>query len=77
MSLCILFALTACGQPEIVGYHIDENGNLIITYTDTTSDNLGKFGSDAINTIDTISISDDGFYVLNGRMNYQTQIVIV
>ena len=125
VSLCVLFALTACGRPEIIGYHIDENGkliatyednttadlgtltdtiangantisvnsdgfyvingvvskieanlpesyevdtngNLIVTYTDTTTKNLGKFGNDAINTIDTIAISDDGFYVLNG-----------
>ena len=123
--LCVLFTLTACGRPEIIGYHIDENGkliatyddnttadlgtltdtiangantisvnsdgfyvingvvskieanlpesyevdtngNLIVTYTDTTTKNHGKFGNDAINTIDTIAISDDGFYVLNG-----------
>lgn len=133
VSLCVLFALTACGQREITGYHIDENGkliatyednttadlgtltdtiangantisvnsdgfyvingvvskieanlpeyyevdtngNLIVTYTDTTTKNLGKFGNDAINTIDTIAISDDGFYVLNG---IKTSIVAV
>lgn len=125
VSLCVLFALTACGQPEINGYHIDENGkliatyednttadlgtltdtiangantisvnsdgfyvingvvskieanlpvsyevdtngNLIVTYTDTTKKNLGKFGNDAINTIDSVSVSEDGFYILNG-----------
>ena len=55
-------------------YSIDVNGNLIVTYTDTTTENLGKFGNDSINTIDTISISDDGFYVLNG---IKTDIVAV
>ena len=55
-------------------YVIDTNGNLIVTYTDTTTENLGKFGNDSINTIDTISISDDGFYVLNG---IKTDIVAV
>lgn len=55
-------------------YAIDTNGNLIVTYTDTTTDNLGKFGDDSINTIDTISISDDGFYILNG---IKTDIVAV
>ena len=133
VSICILLALTACGTPEITGYHIDENGklivtyednstadvgtltdtiangantitvnaegyyvingvvskikanlpesytidtngNLIVTYTDTTTENLGKFGNDAINTINTIAISDDGFYVLNG---IKTNIVAV
>ena len=125
ISLCVLFVLTACGQPEITGYHIDENGkliatyednttadlgtlsdtiangantitvnaeghyvingvvskikanlpesytidtsgNLIVTYTDTTTKNLGKFGKDAINTIESVGISDNGFYILNG-----------
>lgn len=125
VSICILLALTACGAPEITGYHIDENGkliatyednttadlgtltdtiangantitvnaegyyvingvvskieanlpesykidadgNLIVTYTDTTTKNLGEFGNDAINTIDTVAVSDDGFYILNG-----------
>ena len=47
-------------------YTIDTNGNLIVTYTDTTTENLGKFGNDAINTIDTVAVSDDGFYILNG-----------
>ena len=55
-------------------YAIDKNGNLIVTYTDTTTENLGKFGSDAINTINTISISVDEFYVLNG---IKTDIVAV
>lgn len=55
-------------------YSIDENGNLIVTYTNTTSKNLGKFGDDAINTIETISVSDDGFYVLNG---IKTDIVAI
>ena len=133
VSIVMIFTLASCGDPEIVGYHIDENGkliatyeddttvdlgtltdtiangantitvnndgyyvingvvskieaklpesysidsdgNLIVTYTDTTTENLGKFGADAINTIDTIAISDDGFYVLNG---IKTSIIAV
>lgn len=133
VSIVMIFTLASCGDPEIVGYHIDENGkliatyeddttvdlgtltdtiangvntitvnndgyyvingvvskieaklpesysidtdgNLIVTYTDTTTENLGKFGNDAINTIDTIAISDDGFYMLNG---IKTSIVAV
>ena len=133
VSIVMIFKLASCGDPEIVGYHIDEKGkliatydddttvdlgtltdtiangvttimtnddgyyvingvvskieaklpesysidtegNLIVTYTDTTTENLGKFGNDAINTIDTIAISDDGFYVLNG---VKTSIIAV
>ena len=55
-------------------YAIDTNGNLIVTYTDTTAENLGNFGNEIINTIDSISISNDGFYILNG---IKTDIVAV
>lgn len=47
-------------------YSIDDDGNLIVTYSDNTSENLGKFGEDAINTIESVSISSDGYYILNG-----------
>lgn len=47
-------------------YSIDDDGNLIVTYSDNTYENLGKFGEDAINTIESVSISSDGYYVLNG-----------
>lgn len=49
-----------------VSYSIDNDGNLIVTYNDQTTENLGEFGSDAINTIESISISEDGYYILNG-----------
>ena len=47
-------------------YSIDKDGNLIVTYNDQTTENLGKLGSDAINTVQTITVSDDGYYVING-----------
>lgn len=55
-------------------YSIDKDGDLIVTYTDTTNENLGKFGNDSINTIETIAVSNDGFYVLNG---IKTNIVAI
>lgn len=57
-----------------VSYSIDTNGNLIVSYSDDTTENLGKFGNDSINTIGSISISDDGFYILNG---IKTSIVAI
>ena len=47
-------------------YTIDANGNLLIEYMDGTFENAGKFGNDAVNTIQSIAISDDGYYILNG-----------
>lgn len=57
-----------------VSYSIDTNGNLIVSYSDDTTENLGKFGNDSINTIGSISVSDDGFYILNG---IKTSIVAI
>ena len=52
-------------------YAINTDGQLIVTYTDATTESLGKFGADAINTIDTIAVSEDGYYILN---NIKTEI---
>lgn len=49
-----------------VAYSLNESGELIVTYADNSTQNMGKFGQDAINTIETIAVSDDGYYVLNG-----------
>ena len=41
VSLIMIFMLASCGDPQIIGYHIDENGNLIATYDDNTTVDLG------------------------------------
>ena len=74
LSLCVLFALTACGQPEITGYHIDENGKLIATYDDDTTVDLGTLTDTIANGINKIEIDENGYYVING---VKTDIVAV
>lgn len=51
-------------QPQ--GYHIDASGNLVVTYSDGTTENLGIFNADTTDAVKTIEISQDGFYILNG-----------
>ena len=41
VSIVMIIMLASCGDPEIVGYHIDENGKLIATYDDDTTVDLG------------------------------------
>ena len=69
VSLCVLFALTACGQPEVTGYHIDENGKLIATYEDNTTADLGTPAlAEAIAKVDRPSLVKElevGEYTLN------------
>jgi len=47
-------------------YTIDANGHLIVTYTDGTSADLGNFSETLVNGVQTIEISEDGYYVING-----------
>lgn len=49
-----------------VFYELNSRGDLIVTYSDNTTENLGDFTNEAIDIIDTVAISDDGYYVLNG-----------
>ena len=70
IGLCALFsvfALASCDkEPTIQNYYMGENGSLVAQYDDGTTKDLGSLGDTIANGIDTISISDDGFYVLNG-----------
>ena len=51
---------------EPVSYELDADGNLIVTYSDGSTENLGPLGSTLVNGVETISISEDGYYVING-----------
>ncbi|MDE7454319.1 MAG: leucine-rich repeat domain-containing protein [Clostridia bacterium] len=69
--LCVLvYVLSACNLIEYVGVSdltINENGELIVTYTNNTSKNLGKIkgedGKDGVG-IKNITINDDGELVI-------------
>ena len=52
--------------PEVISYELDENGDLIVIYSDGTTENLGSLGESFVNGIESISIFDDGYYVING-----------
>ena len=47
-------------------YSIDSNGHLIVTYTDGTYEDLGDLSESLVNGIQTIEVSEDGYYVING-----------
>ena len=49
-----------------VSYYLDNDGNLTVKYNDDSTENLGKLGSSIINGVDSITISSDGYYVING-----------
>ena len=72
LGICIFIACDE--EARVESYELNENGDLIAIYEDGTTKNLGDLETDAINVINTIEISDDGYYILNG---VETSIVAV
>lgn len=65
--------------PKIVDYYIDDDGCLIAVYEDETVENLGGFEQDSVGAIESVAISEDGYYILNGIKTdiVATQVFIV
>lgn len=72
LGICIFIACD--GAARVESYELNEDGNLIAVYEGGTTKNLGDLENDAINVIDTIEVSDDGYYILNG---IKTSIVAI
>ncbi len=67
LALICLLSFAACREePAITGYHLDEQGNLIATYENQTTKSLGSFADRLKLSVDTVEISEDGYYVVNG-----------
>ncbi len=63
----MLFFMTACNSiKNPASYSIDNNGDLIAIYDDGTIENLGNFNNQIAESIISIDISNDGYYVING-----------
>lgn len=59
--------MTACNSiKNPASYSIDNNGDLIAIYDDGTIENLGNFNNQIAESIISIDISNDGYYVING-----------
>lgn len=59
--------LAACGtSKKATTYYLDNNNNLVVRYEDNTEEQLGAWGEDIIHSISTVTISTDGFYIING-----------
>lgn len=59
-SILFLCCLAACGEaPQVESYELNESGHLVAIFDDGTTQDLGAI-------VDTITVSDDGYYILNG-----------
>ena len=68
-AMLLGLSLTACNQkaPKITGYSIDENNNVVVIYDNGNQETVGNLtDEDIVNHVTSITISQDGFFVING-----------
>ena len=67
LMVVMIFSLSACGDnAKPSSYYINGEGNLIEVLDDGNENNLGSWGEDIISSFKNITISDDGYYVIDG-----------
>ena len=67
LMVVMIFSLSACGDnAKPTSYYINGEGNLIVVLDDGNENNLGSWGEDIISSFKNITISDDGYYVIDG-----------
>ena len=68
-AMLLGLSLTACNQtlPKITGYTIDENNNIVVIYDNGSTEIVGNLtDQDVGNHVTSVTISEDGYYVING-----------
>ena len=65
-SFCFLFFSGCADSKKATNYYLNPNGQLIVEYNNDTSDNLGDWNSAIINSIGSVGISNNGYYIING-----------
>ena len=68
-AIILSLSLSSCRQsnPKIINYYIDDNNHLIVMYDNGKTEDVGHLSDEDIATyINAITISQDGFFVING-----------
>lgn len=67
IMLVMIFSLIGCGNDaKPTSYYINNEGNLIVVLDDGKENDLGEWGEDIILSLGEITVSSDGYYVING-----------
>ena len=67
IMLVMIFSLAGCGNDaKPTSYYINNEGNLIVVLDDGKENDLGEWGEDIILFLGEITVSSDGYYVING-----------
>lgn len=74
IMLVMIFSLAGCGNDaKPTSYYINNEGNLIVVLDDGKENDLGEWGEDIILSLGEITVSSDGYYVINGVKTKITQ----
>lgn len=67
LMIAMIFSLVGCGNDaNPTSYYINSEGNLIVVLEDGKENDLGKWGENIVSSFKNITISDDGYYVIDG-----------
>ena len=67
IMLVMIFSLVGCGNDaKPTSYYINNEGNLIVVLDDGKENDLGEWGEYIILSLGEITVSSDGYYVING-----------
>lgn len=67
IMLVMIFSLVGCGNDaKPTSYYINNEGNLIVILDDGKENDLGEWGEYIILSLGEITVSSDGYYVING-----------
>lgn len=67
IMLVMIFSLVGCGNDaKPTSYYVNNEGNLIVVLDDGKENDLGEWGEDIILSLGEITVSSDGYYVING-----------
>ena len=62
----ILLNLAACDNSKPTSYYLNNDGNLIVVLSNGEENNLGAWGEELILSLKSVTVSTDGYYVING-----------
>ena len=78
IMLVMIFSLVGCGNDaKPTSYYINNEGNLIVVLDDGKENDLGEWGEDIILSLGEITVSSDGYYVINGVKKVAGFLVIM
>ena len=73
LIFCV-FVFAGCSNKTVTKYYLNQDGELIVEFDNNTTENLGEWNSTIVNSLGSVGISTNGYYIING---VTTEIAVV